>query len=182
MEWQGEKMSNIFVDLVKKAALHKWCVRPYCTTCGCREFRNALQNNGREWVSTLSAIDPADLYGLPDWGDALTLAFIDLPLGQAQIGSILSVWFTKIDAHIRFADTALFRVVRNLPAKHEMREKWIDKCVELALRTRDFSLTETLMLVLGKDASKYPLLVEFAKSCSKQSPQMKRVLCNTGNL
>ena len=64
----------------------------------------------------------------------------------------------KLDHNIRLADVILFHYVRRgsifAPMSIEVLQQWLEKCVELAVRTQDDSLVESLIYTLG-DYRKY---------------------------
>lgn len=178
-------MANPVLDIIKKAREQKWCTTPYCTTCGAHEYRNSLKNLagplGGGLANALAEINPQELFSIPDWQDALLVAIIDLPI-SLQVEGILKAWLLKATDNIIFADFALYKIVRYLPADNEIRNKWIENCMAMALSTKNFSLIESLMLVLQHNALNYPDLITIAKEYAKSSAQMRRVLHNACNL
>jgi len=178
-------MSNPLLDIIKKTHEQKWCITPYCTTCGGREYRNALKDLagplGGGLANALAEINPQDLTLIPNWQDALLVAIIDLPI-SLQTEGVLKAWLPKTMDNIFFADFAVFRIVRYLPKDNETRNRWIEHCMNMALSTKNFSLIESLILVLRQDALNYPALIVEAKEYAKTSSQMRRVLYNACNL
>ena len=47
---ESSSMSCNLVDLIDIAFKYNWCTKPYCTTCGAKEFRHALKMIPREYV------------------------------------------------------------------------------------------------------------------------------------
>jgi hypothetical protein len=88
----------------------------------------------------------------------------------------------KTADNIFFADFAVFRIVRYLPEDNETRNRWIEHCMNMALSTNNFSLIESLIIVLRQDALNYPDLIAEAKEYAKTSSQMRRALNNACNL
>ena len=178
-------MSNPFVQLVKRAQDLKWCTQPYCTTCGSLEYRNELKklsgDLGGGLSNALSDLDPNEITEIDNWADALIVAFIDLPF-SLQAEGILKSWYPKIRVNINFTDLVLFKIVRCFPKENEVRKKWISECISIALEKKDFSLVESLILLLGKDTFNYPELLELGKKFAATSDQMKRVLLNACNI
>jgi hypothetical protein len=168
-----------------KAREQRWCTKPYCTTCGAIDYRKSLKNLagplGEGLANALADINPQDLISIPDWQDAILVAVIDLPIAS-QVEGVLKVWLPKITDNTFFADFVLYKIVRNLPANNETRNRWIESCMALALSTRNFSLTESLILVLRHNALNYPDLIAIASEYAKTSAQMRRVLLNVCNL
>lgn len=177
-------MINSFIELVKRAQENNWCTKPYCTTCGSTEYRNRLQKlggeTGGELIDSLSELEPNDLTGLENWRGALFIAFIDLPL-YSYADIIIDSWLPKVKGNVVFADFVLFKIIKPLPPKSKARNQWIGMCLKLALKENNFSLIESLILVLGESASDYPELIELGKKFAKSSSQMRRVLRNTSN-
>lgn len=104
-------MSNPLLDIIKKAHEQKWCITPYCTTCGARDYRNALKELagplGGGLANALAEINPQDLTSIPNWQDALLVAIIDLPI-SLQTEGVLKAWLPKTTDNIFFADFAVF--------------------------------------------------------------------------
>jgi hypothetical protein len=67
---------------------------------------------------------------------------------------ILTAWLPQLDRHIRLADLILFHYVRRgalfAPMSVEVLQQWREKCVDLAVQTKDESLVESLICTLGK--------------------------------
>jgi len=167
---------------VRAAAERKWCVQPYCTTCGAREYRAALSELagplGGPLCDALCQVPTDDLVRVPRWDEALEVAIRDLPLG-AQVEAVLRAWLPRVGSVLRFDDVVLFRIVRALPVTSLTRDAWIVAAVPGAVSNRDLSLVETLLLVLGPAANRFPELVRVASELSNDSEQMRRVLRNT---
>jgi len=177
---------NAFIEILKKANEQKWCVKQFCTTCGSRQFRDELQKLGEELggplADALSELVPRELMEIENWEDALFIAIYDLPIRGFVVEDLLKNWLSKLNENIYFADVILYKIVKLLPNTNEMRKEWIEKCIKLALEKKHFSLTESLILVLGRDGLNYAPLIEQAKEFAKTSEQMKRVLLNACNL
>jgi len=178
-------MNNPLYDIIRKAHELKWCMKPYCTTCGAHDYRNSLKelagSLGGGLVDALADINPQDIASIPNWQDALLVAIIDLPF-PLQVEGVLKVWLPKTTDNIFFADCAIYKIVRHLPKDNETRRRWIEHCMTMALNTKNFSLIESLILVLRQDALNHSELIAIAKEFAKTSAQMKRVLLNACNL
>jgi hypothetical protein len=174
-------MSNPLLNIIRKAYERKWCTEPYCTTCGGREYRDALNELagplGGSLANALEEINPQDLISIPNWQDALLIAIFDVPFSP-QLEGVLQAWLPKIPNNIFFADFVLYKIVRHLPTDNEMKNKWIESCVSIVLDTNNFSLIESIILVLRKDALNYPNLIAIAEEQAKTSAQMRKVLRN----
>lgn len=70
-----------------------------------------------------------------------------------EMDQVLTGWLPQLDQHIQVADLVLFHYVRRgaifAPMSIGILEQWRDKCIELAVRTRDVSLTESLICTVG---------------------------------
>jgi hypothetical protein len=178
-------MNNPLYDIIRKANEQKWCMTPYCTTCGSREYRKALKDLsgplGGGLANALCDINFQEITSIPNWQDALLVAIIDLPISM-QVGGVLKAWLEKTGSNIFFIDLVLYKIVRHLPKNNETRNLWIDHCMTMALNTKDFSLVESLILLLRKDALSHSELIAIAKEYAKTSAQMRRVLRNACNL
>lgn len=175
-------MSNPLLSIIAQAHEQGWCTEPYCSTCGSLDYRKRLKqlagDLGGPLANALDEIDIAELTALPNWSGALQIAFIDLPLGRLQAEGALRRWLPQLPNHVDFADQVLFRIVRYLSSTSELKAKWIDVCVDIATKTKNHSLVETLILVLESKATEYPALLEAATAHAKVSRQMRRVLNN----
>jgi hypothetical protein len=178
-------MNNPLYDIIRKANEQKWCMTPYCTTCGSREYRKALKDLsgplGGGLANALCDINFQEITSIPNWQNALLVAIIDLPISM-QVGGVLKAWLEKTGSNIFFIDLVLYKIVRHLPKDNETRNLWIDHCMSVALNTKDFSLVESLILVLRQDALDHSELISIAKEYAKTSAQMRRVLRNACNL
>lgn len=180
-----EKTTNPFLVILGKAIEQDWCIKPYCTTCGARDFRSALQSLGGllggPLVNALSEVNFDELMSFPKWDRAIEIAVRDLPVpGQAT--GLLESWLRRADECIRFFDVVLYRLARYLPEEHPVRAQWITKGIALALQTQDFSLVESLILILERKAMQDEKFITLAKQFAGESEQMKRVLRNACNL
>lgn len=156
-------------------------MRPHCTTCGSHEYREHLRQLaaplGGPLIRALSDMDSSELISIHGWEGAIEIAIGDLPLsGQAE--EVLKAWIPKIGVNLSFDDVVLFRIVRYVRKDRPVRTAWIDAAVVRAVLIGDFSLTETLILILGADASRYPELLRTATAIAHESGQMRRVLRN----
>lgn len=160
-------------------------MKPRCTTCGAMEYRRALRavagRAERRVFDLLREIDPNELVRQPDWDDAVETALyeVDFPPGREEL---VQAWQPKIGESLRFDDAVTFRIVRWLPATSDTRRDWLRAVVPFAVNSRDFSLTETLVLVMGPTVSAYPALVDVAVDIAGKWPQMRRVLRNASGI
>jgi hypothetical protein len=176
-------MSNKFIESINIAQENKWCTTPYCTTCGAHEYRQHLRDLrdidcalSEGLVEALSSLNPAELTKIDRWRNPLLVAIIDLNWQREQI---LEAWLPKIRDEIAFTDFVLFKIIRNCSEESNVIKEWIKACLVLAKEANSFSLTESLLLVLGKSSLDHAELIEQAKEFAKTSHQMRRVLRNT---
>ncbi len=178
-------MDNPFIAIVRAAYNNDWCTKPYCTTCGAREYRQELRKLGGDLggnlANALSELNPTELTEILNWQDALLLALMNLSISGQLVG-VLDAWLPKINDDISFTDFVLYKVVRRLPTGHETRNRWIDNCSSLAISSKSFSLIESLILVLGRNSLEHQELIDLAKGYAKHSNQMRRVLRNVCGL
>jgi len=175
-------MSKPLYEIILKAHEQNWCVTPYCTTCGSSEYRNALKELsgplGGGLADALADIDLQEISLLPNWQDALLVAIMDLPILQ-QVEDVLNAWLPKISDHIALADLILYKIVRYMRKDNATRNNWIVRCIDIAINSRNFSLIESLLLVLRREAWDHRKLIAIAKEYSYSSAQMDRVLRNS---
>ena len=174
-------MGNPFVSIVAEASAKNWCVRPYCTTCGSREYRAALAQLagplGGPLCDALCTLSPDELTRFPRWDEALEVAIGDIPLGL-QVEAVLNAWLPRVGLRPEFDDVVLFRIVRSLSDGSPTRRNWVRAAVPGAVKTKNHSLIETLVLVLGPGANRFPELITVASELAIESKQMSRVLRN----
>jgi len=176
--------NNLFINILKKARENNWCTKYFCTTCGAREFRKELVfqggNNKKDLLASLESIYDSELIEIEGWCDALKIAFYDLSMSSRS--ELLREWLKVSNEKIRFIDVILFHFVRYLKLDEDLYHLWIEKCLDVARRTYDFSLIESLALVLENDLNKYTEIYQQAVKYAESSSQMRRVLINTNNL
>jgi len=175
---------NPFLGVVEKAIKLKWCVQVPCTTCGCKEYRQALHKLGGDLggplANALTDLDLKKITEVPNWDDFVAIALMDLPL---QNRGILSSWLVKAqESDIDFLDVILFKIIRWIPVGDKVRTQWISRCSALAVKTKNPSLIESLVLVLGQETVDSPELLAIASKLAEGSSQMRRVMLNACGL
>lgn len=172
---------NPFVSVLREARVKRWCVKPACTTCGAAQFRSALETLagpfGGPLVDALSDLTPLDITVFADWPDAIELTFRNLPVGRELV---LDKWLEHVGGDLRFDDVILFRIIRHFGPGSNTRKRWLSALVPIAVQARDFSLVESLLLIMRHESVAYPELIAVADSLCAQSPQMRRVMRNAG--
>jgi|JFJP01.1.fsa_nt_gi hypothetical protein len=174
-------MSNPVIDIIRTAHANKWCTTPYCTTCGAMEYRQALKKIGGDLggglANALAELNPSELTKEHSWQDALLVAVIDLPF-SIQLEGVLKAWLPKLHDDMDFSDFVLYKIVRFISKENDIRNEWIDNCIETAGNHYHFSMIESLLLVLKKKIIEYPVIVKIATEFAMSSRQMRRVLQN----
>jgi hypothetical protein len=141
---------NAFTELLAQANDRGWCVQPYCTTCGSREYRTALKEFNV--TEALCQVDIENLASFRNWDDALRIALGEIS-GPTEMDSVLGAWLPQIHRNAELADIVLFYFVRRsvlfAPMGVEMVRAWTQACIVLACRERHESLVESLIYCLG---------------------------------
>ena len=166
-------MMNRYLSILNRAEKLGWCVKPYCTTCGAQQFRDALNSfggdNNHQLAQALATLDLDDLMQHRSWHNGLRLA-LDEIRDPLVMDSILTSWLPHLRHHIPVADLVLFYFVRRgalfAPMSEEILKRWIGVCTSIAIRTRNESLLESLVYVLG---SKVAAVSELSKVIAAES-------------
>ena len=174
----GFDMKNHFHHVVADAERNNWCVRPWCTTCGAHDFRTAVASIA-DLQTALESIDLDELTSHRDWCDALRVTAIDHRI-SIDWGRILSSWLPYAQGHIDFADHVFYYLVNYVPCDRQTRATWQAICVDLALRTKDVSLLESLVRTCGPESANYNDLITAALEQSTRSPRLKDALIKAG--
>lgn len=190
-------MSNSFLEVLAEAEERRWCFTPFCG-CYAPRFRSAVES-----INDLqAAFETMDLHELTShgrWCNAVRIAAIDrrqrsnsnsrsrgfsdavrtgaIHCGQAlDWDSILSLWLSFARTHVRFADLVFYHLVRRVPCRRETRNNWLDTCIELARRTQNTSLVESLIYVLGIEIMQYPDILKHAITESSRCGLLRTAL------
>jgi hypothetical protein len=158
---------NAYIELLQQAHEKQWCIQEFCTTCGSMEFRNTAtalaHQEGNQLVASLASLKLSELYRFSKWHNALYLSLYCIDKAE-DMDTVLTSWLPQLDAHIRIADLVLFYFVRRgalfAPMSIEVLEQWRGTCVDLAVRTNDESLVESLICTEGRYYRNYPELAE----------------------
>ena len=173
-------MSNPFIDIIKTARRNKWCTDPECTLCGAHEYRLALEQLEKKSAGglgkDLADLSPSELIKVCGWNYLLLFAVKELPLRQIRLEGILEAWLPKFDEEMAFSDFVLYEIIRYFPEESYIRKEWINKSIASAKDSKNFSLVESLLLVLKKDSFEHPDIMRIAMEYAKSSTQMRRVL------
>ena len=161
---------NRFLEILHHAAEKKWCTNPECNTCGAMEYRAAIRQLGDDIAVALSTLDLTELVRQPDWDEKLRLALNEIRKAEVM-DRILTAWLPQLNHQIRLADFILFYYVRRgalfAPMSVEVLRQWREKCIDIAVRTGDVSLVESLICTVG-DYNKYPVFAEVVSSLAER--------------
>ena len=171
---------NAFLEILDRVSQERWCVTPFCTTCGSRDYRIALRQMGSNsrprLAESLSKLNLVELCRLREWDDALRIALGEIS-DAAQMDEVLSAWLPAIKQHVAVADIVLFYFVRRgalfAPMSVEVLRMWMDACVELACETHNESLVESLVYTLGRRVESSPELQRVVTLVSGSSQKVR---------
>ena len=167
-------MSTVLLDALRQAHRRNLCIKPYCTTCGCQDFRallQALPNMAQE----LESLDPAQFPQSRDFLIAVMWSFRSLP-SQSQRDGVLAAWARHVPEHVRFADDMVFDVIGEDDFETPAGKAFLAAVVEVALRTGDISLTESLVRRLGQKTRQFPELLDQAKKLGEANELVYKAL------
>jgi hypothetical protein len=179
--------SGLFLGLLAEAEQKEWCVRFFCTTCGARDFRTRLKNIGpTALIEDLRKTNPYEILKHQGWTDALRITEHDFGITM-DWDSILQSWLSEIQRsesyeYITFLDYVLFHLLWHVPRQAETYKQWLDACVAAAISSRDPSLLESLIRVLGTDTATYPKLLETALEIHPTYSWLHDALAESGYL
>ena len=161
-----------FLSLVVDARRRDWCTHPACTTCGAAEFKDALRQLGGELAGDLATLELDALESVPEWQDPTRLALDELDSADSK-DHVLEAWLPQLEAHVRLADIVLFYYVRRgtlfAPMSITILKQWLQRCIDIACRTRDASLVESLVYTLGPRVKDNSELAAVIREIRKES-------------
>jgi hypothetical protein len=172
-----------FIEIIKAAEENDWCVNPFCTTCGSREFKDELRKLSEEhesgFIDALCAADLSDLQSSSNWRDALriTLGQID---DVKDMDKVLKAWLPNLQSNIPLADFVLFYFCRGgllfSTMSGEVLGAWVDTCKQLAIKTKNESLIESLIYTLPEGIKYDQELMEVIKLAAVDSGTIRRAI------
>jgi hypothetical protein len=172
---------GLFVDLLVKAEKEHWCGTYFCTTCGNRDFRTRLAEiEMKSLAEDLQKTHTHELLAHPSWSDALRITAHDFRFMNWD--GILQSWLPEAGENINFLDHVLFYLINYVPCKSETRELWVSVCIAKALSSKNPSLLESLIRVLGSSAANHPEVIEAALEISATNYRLHNALVKTGFL
>ena len=170
-----------FIEIINLAEKSRWCVQPFCTTCGSHEFRDELRKLSEEYESGLiDALCSASVSALRtslNWDDAVRVALGEINDAK-DMDKVLKSWIPNLQSNIELADLVLFYFVKRgaifAPMSVEVLNEWVDVCKGLAIMTKNESLLESLIYTLGdriEDDQELMKVIETASDGSKKIQQ-----------
>jgi hypothetical protein len=132
-------------------------------------------------IDDLCALDVVELTTHPIWLNCLRLYTHTIQF-SGQYSILLRAWLPQMEHSVRFADGVLFYIVSKIHEDFPEKSLWVEKCVDLALRTADHSLVESLLLYLKGKVSEHPELIRLAEKIAVVDKKMAKVLAKTKRL
>lgn len=129
-------------------------------------------------IDDLCALDAVELTSYPIWLNCLRL-YTHTIQSPGQYSILLRAWLPQMERSVRFADGVLFYIVRKIHEEFPEKKLWVEKCVDLALRTADHSLVESLLLYLKGNVCRHPELVRRAEKIALVDRKVAKVLAKT---
>ena len=135
-----------------------------------------LQN--RAWIKYLAqellCLPISEYVKLPHWKGHLNEAFhfCDSDLKA----TVLHRWLNFYSGNVLFVDWLVFYAIRRFRRHTLIWDRWIKAALELAERTKDESLVESLVLTLRPNISAYPSFASLARELAGQSRVIAKVL------
>ena len=102
--------TNGYLELLQHAQRKRWCTKVFCTTCGARDYRDALKNYGRQKLTNdlidfdLGTLEQFPMREFLQWDGAIQLALNELRTADLAVPSldpVLEAWLPKLGQHIR---------------------------------------------------------------------------------
>ena len=177
-------MANAFVTLLETASMRNWCMKPFCTTCGSTDYREAVadladRDSGAFLAESMAAVRIETLTAFPNWAGAVTLAWRELR-SEHQGDRVLSAWLPSLDHHPGLADVVLFYILRQgslfARVSHPVWRLWLDESMRVAIATGNGSLLETLSYTMGKELDEHAELRARAEEVAQSYPKLRRAL------
>ncbi len=156
------------------------CYKLSCTTCGGAVSyieRNLDGNTRAKLMAILQNTKSYDIYGFGRWVDYIFIHH------RSEYNRMKTERSDEMRQSLNFNEPEsiacyLMEARDNFKTRDDNHDSVINQGVELALKTGDPSLIESLILVLGNEANEYPGLVDMAILKSNKYQPMKSVLYN----
>ena len=196
-------MSNLFLQQAT-ARDFSYCGEPgHCTKCLFRFVRDFITPIGEahgEPASSYENVWPQEIFrrrvtqerlanellGLPTaefvklqyWEGHLRMAFYCLG-DHALQAAVLRRWVEAPLEDVRFVDVIIFHLIRHGHLRTPVGDAWIKAAIEMAERTEDRSLVESLVWTLRRSISDHSTFASLARELSQQSPSILKALNET---
>ena len=192
-------MSTLFFQLVM-ARSHHICNPNICRKCQyvfLQEILVPLVEANGDSASTVLRVPRREISKHRAWMRYLALELLRLPIsefvklrywegylgmafhflgGSDLQSSILELWFKSYLGNVNFVDWVIFYPIRYFYLHTPIGDRWIEAALELAERTKDESLVESLVLILRPNISDYPSFASLARELAGQSRVISKVL------
>ncbi|MBU0675701.1 MAG: hypothetical protein KJ950_13755 [Proteobacteria bacterium] len=158
----------------------KHCGDLFCGKCGiAREILENISDSDKQIIHEI--LSSISIYELTDFGVFEPLIHrIDakgyISVFQRAAKEINSGNIRDIDFFLHMTRSRLRKKFENFI---ENFPDILRRGTELAITTKDYSLVETVILILEEEAQKYPELISTAREYAQNDQQMQRVLYNT---
>ena len=93
---------------------------------------------------------------------------------QVQMDEILMHWLRPQGMTLRMFDVILFEFVR-YSKDEQVRDAWVNRCIELAKAKQDVSLIETLLVVVKQRLPEYPELIALIMA-NQEHPRLQKAV------
>ena len=170
------KYKKLLAELNKFRANDSGCDSVYCGGCGGLVFavrRDMTAKLRSEIDDALSEMSVSNFKDTGQWGEFFQ------EINPAGVISIFKREEKRIDvSDIRALDRYLFDA-RKLMAQKPTYQKLLEQGINVAIETSDYSLIETVSIILGVNILKHKELLSLALKQSKWDEDMHRVLYNS---
>lgn len=172
---------NEFIKIVQTAVEKRYCITMGCTTCISHEYRTMLMEMGEtkeesilKLTKALSDIDPQELRFVPEWRNAIRIAYFDLPFYVRP--GILESWIKVLDRSIDFTDYVTYYIIRYSSDENDEWKNWIKTSIEIAIIKEHESLAESLLWCIANKINDYPDFFEYCKEVAVNSKKVRTAL------
>lgn len=174
---------QIIIELFEsfeKSKDNSLCSEMFCSTCGGLAFyiqQHLSPEDNSHITDILDRIDPNKIYQFGKWRPIIRSLFASKYKSLIEQTTKLEFEALNIKSQ-RSVNHFLFDAWKNKALDFDAHCRVIESGIELAVRRKNVSLVETLILILGDLAISYPDLVAVAVDLSNKNRQIKRVLYN----
>ena len=163
-----KKMKN-YDELIELAKINKWCVSSSCTTCRCIEFRNAVKQmqyfNREEFMHSIKNTKFGK-HGNFYFVESTIQLFRELKNKEKIV--ILEYWINRKDISSNLLDYIFFYIAKYY-LNNNIGQIWLKKCIDIAVKEKNISLTESLILSLKEGSKNYTKLTNLISELNFKS-------------